>query len=233
MLISIITLFPDMFGGVFDASITKRAKEEGKVKIQLINLRDFGIGKHRIVDDTPYGGGVGMILKPDVIDAAITATKIGKGVEKVGLLDPKGEQYTQERAEELSQFNHLILVCGHYEGFDERIRSFADFELSIGDYVLSGGEIPAMVIIDSLIRLIPGVLKKDKATKHESFSHIDKERLLEHPHYTRPRSYKGQDVPEVLLSGNQKAIEDYRSGEALLLTQKKRPDILKQAKKDK
>ena len=242
MKISIITLFPEMFSGVFDSSIIKRAQKEGKVSIELTNLRNFGIGRHSIVDDKPYGGGVGMVLRVDVVDNAIQSVKKsppagGKGrppaarlpagqgrQETVILLDPKGKVYNQQKAEELSRCSHLILVCGHYEGFDERVRHFTDESISIGDYVLSGGEIPAMVIAESVIRLIPEVLKKKEAVRVESFS---QEGILEYPQYTRPRTYKGLSVPSVLLSGNQAEVEKTRKAHAIALTKTLRPSLLK------
>lgn len=219
MKISIITLFPEMFAGVFDSSIIKRAQTEGLININLINLRDFGIGKHKTVDDTPYGGGVGMVLKIDVLDRAISATKQGGKGENVILLDPKGKTYSQQHAEKFAKLNHLILVSGRYEGFDERVRKFIDYEISIGDYVLSGGEIPAMVIVESISRLIPGVLKKNAAVDHESFS-PSLHRGMEYPQYTRPKTYRGLTVPEILLSGDQKAIEEYRKNETIRISKK-------------
>lgn len=222
MRISIITLFPEMFSSVFNSSIIRRAQEDGLIFLNFVNLRDFGIGKHKTVDDTPYGGGVGMVLKVDVVHKALAATKIHKGVEKVVLLDPKGSVYKQETVEAFSGVDHFILICGHYEGFDERIRKFVDYEVSIGDYVLSGGEIAAMVVVDSVARLIPGVLKKDEASSIESFSKVADKRLLEYPQYTRPREYEGMVVPDVLVSGNQKAIDEFRISKAVELTKKRR-----------
>lgn len=226
MTISIITLFPDMFSGVFDHSIIKRAQADGHVSIRFFNLKDFGIGKHNIVDDTPYGGGVGMVLKVDVLDQAIQAARLPNMHERVILLDPKGTPYTQAIAQNYTEYDHLILVCGHYEGFDARIRNFIDDEISIGDYVLSGGEIPAMVVTESVIRLVPNVLKKDEAHRFESFS-SEKGGLLEHDQYTRPREYKGAEVPEVLLSGNAAKIDEFRANNAQAITTVKRPDIVK------
>jgi tRNA (guanine37-N1)-methyltransferase len=229
MQISIITLFPQIFNEIFSASIIKRAQNQKKLKINLLDLRNFGIGKHKIVDDKPYGAGIGMVLRADVLDKAIQAAKIKKnkkGKEAVILLDPKGQKYTQALAEKLSKLDHLILVCGHYEGFDERVREFADYEISIGDYILSGGESAAIVIVDSITRLIPGVLVKNDATVFESFSKVSGNRILEYPQYTRPRVYKGKKVPEVLLSGNFAKIEEYRKKEAEKITRKRRPDLI-------
>lgn len=224
MLISIITLFPEMFESVFASSIPKRAQEEGLITINYVNLRDFGIGKHKTVDDTPYGGGIGMVLKVDVIDRAIQATRKNEKGELVALLDPKGETYAQETAENLSKLSHLILICGHYEGVDERVRTLVDREISIGDYVLSGGEIPAMVVAESVIRLIPGVLKKEEAASIESFSlrQGKSARLLEHPQYTRPPEYKGMKVPDILFSGHKAKIEQYRKEQAVEETKKRK-----------
>jgi tRNA (guanine37-N1)-methyltransferase len=229
MKISIITLFPDIFSGAFQSSIIKRAQEDQHVTIEFFNLKDFGIGKHKIVDDTPYGGGVGMVLKVDVLDTAIQVAKnsySGTGKSLTVLMDPKGKPYTQHIAQGFSQVDHLILICGHYEGYDERVRSLVDEEISIGDFVMSGGEIPAMVISESVIRLIPGVLKHDEAHRFESFSE-EKNGLLEHAQYTRPASYKGMDVPKVLLSGNFAKIDEFRANTAKEITQQRRPDLLK------
>lgn len=225
MIISIITLFPEMFSGVFDYSIIKRAQTEGHVEIRLINLREFGSGKHKIVDDTPYGGGVGMVLKVDVLDKAIESARIKGLNEKVVLLTPVGKPYHQRIAEDYSSLDHLILICGHYEGFDSRISHFVDDEISIGDYVLSGGEVPAMVITESVVRLLPNVLKQSEAHELESFS-LDREGLLEHPQYTRPAEYKGHKVPEVLLSGHEAKINEFRLNSARKLTKERRPDLL-------
>jgi tRNA (guanine37-N1)-methyltransferase len=224
--ISIITLFPEMFSGPFAHSIIKRAQEKNLVKINLVNLRQFGIGRHKIVDDKPYGGGRGMILRVDVIDRAINSTKLNIEREQVVLLDPKGKKYTQEITKELSSLSHLILICGHYEGIDERVRKLVDMEISIGDYILSGGEIAAMVVSDSVIRLVPGVLSSKEAVQIESFSKLDNKKILEFPQYTRPAVYKKMQVPKVLLSGDPKKIDKYRLEEAAKLTKKRRPDLL-------
>lgn len=226
MKITIITLFPEMFANVFDISMISRAKEKGKVEIEIINLRDFGRGAHKIVDDRPYGGGVGMVLRVDVLDEAITNCKTGKSGETVILLDPKGKKLNQLIVEKLSKKKHLILICGHYEGYDERVRDLVDEEISLGDFVLSGGEIGAMALVDSIVRLIPGNLTKKEATMFESFSDDNGKRILEHPHFTRPAIYKKVKVPEALLSGNPKIISAFRQKEALKLTKKRRPDLL-------
>lgn len=219
MKISILTLFPEMFAGPFDHSIVKRARGKKLVEIELVNIRDFGIGRHKLVDDTPYGGGAGMVLRADVIDKAITSSKCkvksSKCRERVILLDPRGKTFTQQKAKELTKFDHLILIAGHYEGVDERVRKYlVDEAISIGDYVLTGGEIPTMVIIDAVVRLIPGVIKKESRAT-ESFS---KPKTLEYPQYTKPQVYKGQKVPEILLSGNHKEIDKWRKEQSLIST---------------
>ncbi|MBI3577588.1 tRNA (guanosine(37)-N1)-methyltransferase TrmD [Candidatus Gottesmanbacteria bacterium] len=218
MKFSILTLFPEMFIGPFDSSIVKRAKEKGLVTIDFVNIRDFATDTYKSVDDHPYGGGGGMVLRVDIVDAALKKLK-GKKV----LLDPRGERYSQKKAREYSKLDHLILICGHYEGVDERVKSLVDESISIGDYVLTGGEIPAMVIIDSVTRLIPGVLKKEEATRSESFTQTG---VLEYPQYTRPEVYKGMNVPDILLSGDHKKIAEWRkasSGKRVFFVTKHRP----------
>src|SRR3989344_1508793 len=227
MEISIITLFPHFFDSIFSYSIIARAVKRGKIKINTVDIRTFGVGPHRQVDDKPYGGGTGMVLRVDVIDRAIESVRTNKSRETVILLDPKGQVYDQQNAEKLSKFEHLILVCGHYEGFDERIRKLVDFEISIGDFILSGGEIAAGVIVESVARLVAGVLTKKDAARNESFSETPQGRILEHPHYTRPDIYKNEKVPKVLLSGDFNKIEKYRKEEAARLTIKRRPDLKK------
>lgn len=211
MKISILTLFPEMFVGPFDHSIIKRAREKKQVDIELVNIRDFGLGRHKVVDDKPFGGGVGMVMRVDVVDKALSfvrsRNKKHKSTRTI-LLDARGKTFTQEKAQELGEFSHLILIAGHYEGVDERIKEqLVDESVSIGNYVLTGGEIPAMAIVDSVVRLIPGVLSKTEATKLESFARVG---YLEHPQYTQPRVFKNWSVPEVLLSGNHKAIENWK-----------------------
>lgn len=231
MKFSILTLFPDMFTGPFNISILKRAQENNYIEIQYINIRDFGIGKQKSVDDTPYGGGAGMVLRVDVLDKAIVKARCQNTScqERVLLLDPQGTVFTQQVAQELTAVDHLILVCGHYEGFDERIRSLVNCSLSIGDYVLTGGELPTMVVVDAVARLIPGVLGKDASSKAESFQTDSKTTtpMLEYPHYTKPLEYKGEQVPDILLSGNHAKIEAWRKMQAKINTQKRRPDLLK------
>ncbi len=231
MKITILTLFPQMFTGPFDHSIVKKANEKKLINIEFINIRDFGIGNHKIVDDTEYGGGIGMVMKVDVIHAAIKKIKLEKQnsklKQKIILLSATGKKYNQKKAVELSKHDHLILICGHYEGIDERIKKYIDEEISIGDFILTGGEIPAMLIADSVTRLIEGVLPKG-ATEEESFSEIDGNTHLEYPHYTKPQIYENENVPEVLLSGNHKEIKKWRKEKALIATKKLRPDLLKE-----
>lgn len=223
MRIDILTLFPKMFSGPFDESIVKRAQDKGLVDIKICDLRQYGEGERRTVDDRPYGGGVGMILRVDIIDKALADLKKGSKGTKVVLLDATGKKFTQEVAKELSRAEHLIFVAGHYEGFDHRVQEqLADEVISIGDYVLTGGEIPAMVVTDAVVRLIPGVLEKEVAVELESFSDPN---ILEFPQYTRPDDYKGWRVPEVLLSGNHKEIEKWRKEQSLKKTKKVRPDL--------
>ena len=221
MKIDILTLFPNMFDGVFQESIIKRAIEDEKVEINLINFRDYTLDPHKKVDDTPYGGGAGMVLTCQPIFDCVKS--IRKDYSKVILMTPDGIPYKQKMAYDLSLEKHLIIICGHYEGFDERIRSICDLEVSIGDYVLTGGEVPAMVLVDSITRLIPGVIKEDSHLE-DSFN---ENYLLDYPTYTKPRVYEGMEVPEVLLSGDHKKIEEYRYNESLKRTELRRPDLLK------
>jgi len=224
-----MTLFPAMFEGVFSSSILGKAKDKGLVELNTINFRDFTKDKHNSVDDYPYGGGGGMVLKPEpLFEAVESLTCVENGEEKavkprVILMCPQGETFTQKKAEELSQEKHLIFVCGHYEGYDERIREhLVTDELSIGDYVLTGGELPAMVIIDSVARLLPGVLGNETSAVTDSFS----TGLLEYPQYTRPVSFRGMDVPDILLSGHHLNIETWRRKQSFLRTLERRPDML-------
>lgn len=206
MKIDVLTLFPDMFAGPFDASIVKRAQAKGLISVEVHDLRKWGEGERRNVDDRPYGGGVGMILRVDILDEAISKLKTANS--KVILLDATGTKYTQQKAREYSKFEHIILIAGHYEGVDHRVHEhLVDEVVSIGDYVLTGGEIPAMVVVDSVIRLLPGVLGKDESSADESHKEPG---YLEYPQYTRPEIYKGWEVPKVLLSGNHKKIEEWR-----------------------
>lgn len=245
MRITILTLFPEMFVGPLSESIVKRAQEKGSVEIKLVNIRDFGLGAHKVVDDKPYGGGIGMVMKVDVIDAALQSVKyekLNQDLQKVVLLDPRGRQFKQPMARAFSKLEHLILLCAHYEGVDERVRSLVDETVSIGDFVVTGGEIPAMLITDAVVRLVSGVLKDD-ATVHESFEpHPNpllnppagggegdqgQVSLLEYPQYTTPNDYNGQKVPPILLSGNHQEIDKWRKDKAVELTRTHRPDLLK------
>jgi tRNA (guanine37-N1)-methyltransferase len=224
MKIDILTLFPDMFRGVFGQSILKKAEEKKAVTYNLVNFRDYADNKHQTVDDYPYGGGAGMVLKPQPIFDAVEDLKSKSTTNpRIILMCPQGERYTQKKAQELAKEDHLILICGHYEGFDERIREYlVTDEISIGDYVLTGGELGAMVVVDSVVRLLPGVLGNETSHIKDSFS----TGLLEHPHYTRPADFRGMKVPDVLLSGNHRLIEEWREKEALKRTWERRPDLL-------
>ena len=220
MKFDVLTLFPEMFE-ILNQSIIGKAIEKDLIDINLINIRDFSKDKHKKVDDTPYGGGAGMIMKPDVVYDAYQSVKDENA--KVIYMSPQGKPLNQKKVEELSKENHLIILCGHYEGIDQRVLDkIVDEEISIGDYVLTGGEIPAMVLIDSVSRYVEGVLKED-SIKEESFSNG----LLEYPQYTRPEIFEGMKVPEILLSGHHENIEKWRKEKSLEMTKKKRPDILK------
>jgi len=221
MKIDILTLFPEMLKGPFDESIIKRAQKKKLVEIKIHNLRKWTDDKRKTVDERPFGGGVGMVLMIKPITKALKDLK--KTKSRVILLDPRGKVFNQQTGQRLSKLNHLIFICGHYEGIDERVKEhLVDEEISIGDYVLTGGELPTMVVIDTLVRLIPGVLEKSEATRYESFSP-----LLEYPQYTRPANFKGWQVPEVLLSGNHRQIAEWRKKKALEITEKNRPDLVK------
>lgn len=221
MKIDILTIFPHMFDNIFKESIIKRAIENKRVEIRIVDFREYSKDPHKKVDDTPYGGGAGMVLTPDPIFSCVDSLK--NEDTKVILLTPDGEQYKQKKAYELSKEKHLIIICGHYEGFDERIRTLADLEISIGDYVLTGGEIPAMVLVDSVVRLIPGVIN-EKSHLEDSFN---ENYLLDYPTYTKPRVYRGMEVPEVLVSGNHEKINAWRQEQSLKKTKERRPDLLK------
>lgn len=221
MKIDILTIFPKMFKGPFDESIVRRAQEKDLVKLKIHDLRDWAEDKHKTVDDKPFGGGPGMIMKIEVIDRALAELK--KPKSKTILLTPQGKTFKQKMAQRLARLDQIILICGHYEGVDERVRELVDEEISIGDYVLTGGEIPAMAVVDAVVRLIPGVVGRKESLKEESFA----EGLLEYPQYTRPADYKGKKVPKVLLSGNHKEIEGWRKEQAVKKTRKRRPDLLK------
>ncbi len=220
MKISILSLFPNMFDGFLSESIIKRAIEKELVEIEVVNFRDFSTLNNNQVDDTPYGGGAGMVLMCEPIYKALESIKTDNSYTI--LLSPDGNTYNQSVANELKLKKHIILICGHYEGFDERIRTFVDAEISIGDYVLTGGEIPAMAITDSVVRLLDGVINKE-SSENESFNG----KLLDYPVYTKPREFMGMEVPEVLVSGDHKRIAEWRKSEQIKKTEIKRPDLLK------
>ena len=221
MKIDVLTLFPGMFPGPLDESIIKRACESSRLRLGIHDLRDYTHDRHRTVDDRPFGGGPGMLMKPEPLFEAVEALRGEK--TRVILTSPAGRLFRQQIARELAAEEHLLLVCGSYEGFDERVRQgLADDELSIGDYVLTNGALPAMVIIDSVTRLLPGVLGDDESSQDESFSGC----LLEYPQYTRPAEFRGMNVPEVLLSGDHAAIEKWRREQATVQTRQRRPDLL-------
>ncbi len=221
--IDIITIFPEMFEGPFQESMIKIARQKGLVGINLVNLRDFTTDKRRTVDDKPFGGGPGMVMKPEPLFSCIAKLKKQSPKGRVILMTPAGKRFNQSIAQDLSKAKHLILICGHYEGVDERVREhLVDEEISLGDFVLTGGEIPAMALVDALTRLVPGVLGNTESLKHESFQ----DGILDYPHYTRPRVFKGRIVPEVLFSGDHKKVEAWRKQEAMRRTQERRPDLL-------
>ncbi|GBD14286.1 tRNA (guanine-N(1)-)-methyltransferase [bacterium HR25] len=227
MRIDILTIFPEMFRGPFDESIIKRAREAGLVEIHVHNIRDWATDRHRTVDDYPYGGGPGMVMKPEPIFAAaeaVLAMDVRRG--PLVLLTPIGRLFSQQVAEELARQERLLLICGRYEGFDARVHHYlATDEISIGDYVLSGGELPAMVVVDAVVRLLPGALGDPESAHQESFA----QGLLEYPHYTRPAEFRGWRVPDILLSGNHQEIARWRRRQSILLTARRRPDLLARA----
>ena len=228
MKIDILTLFPEMFESPFAASIIKRAREKGLIHIEMTNIRDFAHDKHRIVDDYPFGGGAGMVMKPEpileAVDFVTGRREPGEKKAKVLLMCPKGRVFNQEIARELAREEHLVVICGHYEGIDERVRAeVVDDEISIGDFVLTGGELPAMIIVDAVARMIPGVLGEEQSFVTDSFF----DGLLEYPQYTRPREFAGHKVPDILLSGNHEQIRLWRRKMSLERTLKSRPDLLK------
>ncbi len=219
MKVDVICLFPGMFQGPLDESIIQRARSEGKIEINLINLREFTHDKHHTVDDRPFGGGPGMVLKPEPLFEAVDSLK-EKG-SKVLMMSPSGRRFDQKLAQSFSKLSHIILICGHYEGIDARVESLVDQVISIGDFVLTNGAIPALAVIDSVVRLIPGVLGDDQSSIEESFS----SGMLEYPQYTRPASFRGMEVPEVLLSGNHAEIAKWRKQKAIERTRAFRPDL--------
>ncbi|WP_018757781.1 tRNA (guanosine(37)-N1)-methyltransferase TrmD [Paenibacillus terrigena] len=231
MRMDVLTLFPEMFEGVFNSSILGKAQEKGIVKLRAHNFREHANNKHNTVDDYPYGGGGGMVLKAEPIFSAVESL-IEEDAPKprVILMCPQGERYTQAKAEELAKEEHLIFICGHYEGYDERIREYlVTDELSVGDYVLTGGELPAMTIIDSVARLLPGVLGNETSAVTDSFS----TGLLEYPHYTRPADFRGMKVPDILLSGHHANVEAWRKQQSLRRTLERRPDLLEHVELNK
>ena len=221
MKIDIITLFPNMFTGFVNESIMSRAIKKGIVEINVVNLRDYSTLKNKRVDDYPYGGGEGMVLMPDPVFRAVDDLKTDDSV--VLLMTPQGIPYKQKMAYNLTNNKHIIIICGHYEGFDERIRSLADYEISIGDYVLTGGELASMVVTDSIVRLLDGVIEKE-SLETESFNN----KLLDYPTYTKPQVYEGMEVPKVLLSGDHKKIAEYRKQEQIKKTKELRPDLMEE-----
>lgn len=226
MKIDILSLFPEMFESPFAYSLIKRATDANYVTINPISFRKFGVGKHTMVDDTPYGGGAGMLLKPEPIFEAIDEIEAQNpgNPKRIILMDPAGKPFDQTMAEEFSKEEHLVFICGHYEGYDERIRSLVTDEVSLGDYVLTGGELAAMVMVDATVRLLPGVVGNVDSIIEDSHS----TGLLEHPHYTRPAEYRGMTVPDVLTSGHHERIEEWRNKESLRRTFERRPDMLEE-----
>jgi len=223
MIVDILTIFPGMMAGPITESIIGKARERKLIDIRIINIRDYAVDPHRTTDDRPFGGGSGMVMKPEPLAASIGNVRQNDPAARVILLSPQGRLFDQEIAFELSRLNHICLVCGRYEGVDERIRThYVDDEISIGDYVLTGGELPALVIVDAVARLLPGVLGSDESLNEESFI----TGLLEYPHYTRPEIFENHRVPDILLSGNHGAIRRWRRQQALLRTWQRRPDLL-------
>jgi tRNA (guanine37-N1)-methyltransferase len=225
MIFDILTLFPEMFRSPLEGSIIGKAREGGKITINLFNIRDYAEGKHRVTDDYPYGGGKGMIMKPEPIIKGVEAIRAGDPQARTILMTPQGTPLRQAMVKRLAQLAHLVLICGRYEGVDERVREVVDEEISIGDYVLTGGELAALVLVDAVARLIPGVLGNEGAGDDDSFS----QGLLEYPQYTRPQEFAGRPVPEILLSGDHEAVEQWRRKEALRKTWERRPDLISQA----
>ncbi len=230
MRIDMVTLFPEMFAGPFGDSITKRAVENGILDIHFTNFRDFSFDKHKHVDDSPFGGGAGMVLKPEPMYRAVrdVLEKTSELAEsrRVLIMDPSGPVFTQDKAKELAKYDQLVFICGHYEGFDARIYPLADEAISIGDFVLTGGELPAMIITDAVSRMLPGVLGDENSAPTDSFY----DGLLEFPQYTRPRVFEGVAVPDILLSGDHTKIREWRHQQSLRMTKEKRPDLLKKKK---
>ncbi|MEA4882130.1 MAG: tRNA (guanosine(37)-N1)-methyltransferase TrmD [Clostridia bacterium] len=230
MEVDILTIFPGMFYGAMSESILGRAQERGILTIRIHDIRDFATSKHKVVDDYPFGGGPGMVMKPEPIAAAVehalaARELLGGGESRVILTTPAGRRFTQDAAREYAACPHLVVICGHYEGIDERVAELATDEVSIGDYVLTGGELPAMVMVDAVARLLPGALGDSESAAEDSFWHS----VLDYPHYTRPREWRGQGVPAVLLSGDHERIRVWRRTQALARTMARRPDVLAEA----
>ena len=225
MKITVLTLFPEMFPGVLESSIIAQARKKGIVEFALVNIRDFALDKHQVTDDAPYGGGPGMIMKPEPIYRAVRSLATGNSKPKLILLSPRGKAYDQRTARELSRESDIALLCGHYKDIDERVRTLADRDISVGDYILSGGEVAAMAVIDSVVRLLPGAISDPGSADRDSFENG----LLDHPHYTRPEEFESMTVPEVLRSGNHSQIERWRRQQALRITRQQRPDLLQRA----
>jgi tRNA (guanine37-N1)-methyltransferase len=224
MRIDLLTLFPEFFDSPLRQSMLQRAQDMGAVTYRVVNLRDFTTDKHQVTDDRPFGGGPGMVMKIEPLVAAIRAARDSDPKIRIILLGPSGAAFNQAKAQELAGHSHLLLICGHYEGVDDRVHFYIDEELSIGDYILTGGEIPALIVADAVTRLIPGVLGGEGATEEESFQ----DGLLEYPHYTRPRIFEGHEVPQVLLEGDHWRIAQWRRHQALARTVRRRPDLLAQ-----
>ncbi len=219
----VLTLFPDILEAYLNESILKRAREKQLLDVKLHNIRDFALGPHRQVDDTPYGGGAGMVFKPEPVFRAIDSLMTDDEPRRIVLLSPQGKQFNQSMAEEFSrEEKRFVFICGRYEGIDERVKTLVDEEVSIGDYVITGGELAALIIIDAVARLVPGTVGDERSIENESFSWG----LLDYPHYTRPREFRGLEVPQVLLSGNHKQIDGWRRRQALMKTMKVRPDLI-------
>jgi len=226
MIFDILTIFPDLLTSPLNESIIKRARQQQKIDINITNIRDFATDKHQMTDDRPFGGGEGMVMKPEVLQAALDQVERAGESSQVILLSPQGQTYSQKLAKKLAEASQLIMICGRYEGIDQRfIDNYVTDEISIGDYILTGGELAALVIIDSVTRLLPGVLGCSLSAENDTFSRS----LLKHPQYTRPRMFRGQEVPELLLSGNHKAIENYRFISSVERTLARRPDLIASA----
>jgi len=225
MRIDLLTLFPEFFRSPLSESMLQRAQNLGAVEFRVINLRDYTSDRHNVADDRPFGGGPGMVMKIEPLAAAILAARQEDPEIKIFLMSPQCPVFSQEKARELAGLEHLMLICGHYEGVDDRIKYYIDGMLSIGDYILTGGEIPALAVVDAVTRLLPGVLGGEGSAEEESFQ----TGLLEYPHYTRPREFEGREVPQVLLEGNHRVIEAWRRQQSLRRTWKRRPDLLAKA----